>query len=134
MHAVERGGRVDVPERHEVGRIAQVEHGGFEHCIEHADAAGFHDQVEIARRFDGRLSGLCGRGVDDHFGPRRILDVAMLLAAVGVGLVERDAMAASVERAHDPAIVCRRPVPIRRNQARCKERDAHSVCSFRQCR
>jgi hypothetical protein len=49
VHAVQRGRRVDVPERDQRARALQVEHGALQQFVEHADAAGLDHQVGAAR-------------------------------------------------------------------------------------
>lgn len=55
--------------------------------------------------------------IDDDAGPFRIIDIAVLLAVIGVRLVEGDAVPAPVEGADYTAIVCGRSVPVCRDQA-----------------
>ena len=62
---------------------------------------------------------------------------AMLLAAVGIRLVEGHAMAAIGEGANQTAVVGRSPVPVGRHQARSEERNveagAHASTSETAC-
>ena len=62
-------------------------------------------------------------GIDDDLRPVGVRHVAVLLPPVGVGLVERHAMTALVQRADDAAVVGGRAVPVCRDQARAEERD-----------
>src|SRR5690349_14851573 len=51
----------------------------------------------------------------------------MLLPAVGVRLVKGDVVAEIVKRPDQPAVVGRRPVPIRRHEAGTEEGNLHCV-------
>ena len=125
LHARERRGRVDVPED---GRArAELEHGGLELGVEHADAAGLHDHVRTCGAVE-RLAPAC-RLEDDDLGPAGIVEVAVLLALVGVRLEEGDAVPALVERADEPAVVRRRAVPVGRDEAGGEPGDPHAAAS-----
>ena len=65
-------------------------------------------------------------GIDDDARPVGVGDVAVLLALVGVGLVEGDLVAARGECADDPAVVGGRAVPVGGDQARAEEGDIQS--------
>jgi hypothetical protein len=122
--AVERGGRVDVPEHHLVVRALVREHARLEELVEDAHAARLDDHVRAPGLLERAQGGaLVGAGVDDHPGPGRIGDVAVLLPIERVGLVEGDAVAARGERPEDAAVVGGRAVPVGRDQARPEEGD-----------
>ncbi len=73
---------------------------GLEQLVEDADAAGLDDHVGAPGLLDEPpgLRGV-GAGIDDDAGPRQVLDVAVLLAIVGVRLVEGDRGALARARA-----------------------------------
>ena len=75
---------------------ASLRHGRLEPIVEDADAARLDEDVGPPRpgRITPRAIPLVVRGVDDDLRPRRIVDVAVLLTFVGVGLVERHAVSA----------------------------------------
>ncbi len=68
-------------------------------------------------------------GVDHDAGVVRRLDVAMALPVEGVGLVEGDVVAVPRQLAQHAAIVGRRAVPVRRQQAGAVEGDLHAAVS-----
>ena len=70
---------------------------GQQFVVEHADPAGLHHDVRQRRLGDDLAHRLLRRGIDLHAGPVRRVDVPVLLAVVGVGLVEGDAVAAPRE-------------------------------------
>src|SRR5205823_7112601 len=94
MNAIERGGSVNVPESHDIGLGLQSGDCGFEQLVEDADSTGFHDEVGVAGAVQGTMNSVVRGGVDNDFSPGRIFDIAVLLALIGVGLVERDVVAA----------------------------------------
>src|SRR5205823_3391252 len=64
--------------------------------------------------------------IDDHARPLRVLgQIAMLLPAVGIGLIERDAMAERGEVADDAAVIRGRAVPVGAHEAAGEEGDVH---------
>jgi hypothetical protein len=60
---------------------------------------------------------LLGGRVHDATHPGRRLDVAMLLAVVGIRLEEGHVEAVGVELAHDAAVIRRRAIPVRGQDA-----------------
>src|SRR5690606_41285528 len=80
-----------------------------------------HDALPIL--LERTLYSVRGGLVDDDARPLRIGDVTMLLPVVSVRLVEHDVVSAVMQGANDPAVVGRRAVPIRRDQARSEHGD-----------
>src|SRR5690606_25793157 len=103
--------------------------------VEDAYAARLYDEVGGGRLLERRQRVVFSvGGVHHHPGPIRIGDVAVRLALVRVGLVERDPVAAPVERAYDATIVGRRAVPVCGYEARSEEGDmqpAHTAAAER---
>lgn len=125
VEPLQGGGRVHVPEDHHLAGAPQVQHGTFHERVAHTDPAGLHQQVRLGRRLQA------GHGPDlahvhHHLGPIRLVDVPMLLSAVGVRLVEDRAVPERVQGADDAAVVGRGPVPMGRQQTGSKERDVKS--------
>src|SRR3954447_3570200 len=130
--AFERGGRIDVPEDGDLIRRPLLDDRSFEQLIKYADAARFDDDVEIARGVERARNAVQSfTGVDNHARPLGIFGhVAMLLTAVRVGLEESDLVAERGKVADDAAVVSRRAVPVRRNEAAAEEGDLHHrLCS-----
>jgi hypothetical protein len=124
--AVERGGGVDIPEHDARRRPLQFEHRAFEQRVEHADAAGLDHQVGATRVIHHAQRMLVAlAGIDDHLGPVGVGEVAVLLPAIGVGLVEAHAVAPLVQRTDDAAVIGGGTVPVGRDQARSEEGDIH---------
>src|SRR5690606_22873982 len=65
---------------------------------------------------------------DHRTGPRRRIDVAVLLPVEGVGLVEGDLVPPLRQSAQDAAIIGRRAVPVRGEQAGAVEGDLAWAC------
>ncbi len=76
-------------------------------------AARLDHHVGAARALDHALGGLLAVLVDDHMRPGWVLHVPVLLAVVGVRLIESDVVPPRVEGLDDPPVVGRRAVPVR---------------------
>jgi hypothetical protein len=126
-HAFQRRGGVDVPEDQRLVRLPPRDHLALEELVEDADAARFHDDVVVGGLVeDARDAVDSFARVDDDARPVGIgLEVAVLLAAVRVGLEERDAEAEVVQRADDAAVVGRGTVPVRAYETAAEEGDSH---------
>ncbi len=111
-NAFERSRRVDIPENHAATFIAKCEHFAFEERIADADTARLDDDIGAARTLQCFHRPGFAAGIDDDVGPRRRIDVAMVLAIQRVGFVKGDAMSARIQCANDAAIVGRRAVPV----------------------
>ncbi len=110
-------------------RPVQRRDGRLELGVEDADAARLDDEVGAGAPRTSSARAPRRRLPHDDLGPRRVVDVAVLLALVRVGLVERDLVAALGERADEAAVVRRRAVPVRRDERRPEERDPHAAAS-----
>ncbi len=115
---------IDVPEHTKRSR-RPVRHRLLQLAVEHADAAGFHDDVRGSRGTQRTRQSIGSVLVDDHLRPGWIGDIAVQLASVRVGLVERDVIAESMQRADHPAVVRRRPVPVGGDETGAEERHPH---------
>ena len=128
-HPIERGGRIDVPERHQRLGPLQLQHGPLQQFVEHADPTRLDHQIGTVGALHRLECSIGGVVVDHYTGPLGIGQITMLLPLEGVRLIERDAVPPLIQRADDPAIVRRRPVPVRRDQAGSEEGDVHVVAS-----
>jgi hypothetical protein len=124
---IERGWRVDVPEDCErIGSLV-LQHGCLEKLVEHTDAAGLHDDVGRARRFERFERAVFDGCIDNDACPFGIRHVAVTLSIVRVRFVEGDVVPARVQCAHDAAIVGRGAVPVRGHQTRTKKRNRRAT-------
>ena len=96
-------------------------------AVEHADAARLDHDVGLARLGEHAAQALDRRRIDHRARPLGRLDVAVLLAVEGVGLVEGDVVAMRRQRLEDAAIIGRGAVPVGRQQARSVEGDFHAA-------
>ena len=132
LHAVERGRRIDVPEGDQRARAAAGR-------APRASSSSSNTPTPLAlttRSAPRACSSVRSAAavvvarVDHDLRPRRIGHVAVLLAVERVGLVERDAVAALVQRADDAAVVGGGAVPVGGDEAGAEEGDVSSARVF----
>src|SRR3546814_10895326 len=85
--------------------------------VEHADAAGLHDDVGLGGLVHHALQRVRRRGIDHHARPVGRVDVTMLLPVEGIRFIECDAMAMPGKLLQYPAIIGGCAVPVGGKQA-----------------
>jgi hypothetical protein len=127
-HAIQGRRRIHVPECNQGPGTLQIQYRRFEQLIEHADPTRLDHEIRSACAVECAQRVLVALAwIHNDARPLRIRHVTMLLALVRVGLVERDAMAPLVQRAHQAAVIGGRTVPVGRNQAGAEKRNVESV-------
>src|SRR5436190_23717834 len=104
LDPIEGGWGINVPENGHGARAADVQDGSFEQLIENTDATRFDDQVSTTSVVErGVHTGGALTRVHHHTAPFGRIDIAVLLAAVSVGLVQRDRVPQPVQFFDYPA-------------------------------
>jgi hypothetical protein len=101
-HLLQRRARIDVPEDAHRVRAGLFDDPFEQLPVEDSDAVRLDDDVRALASASTSAKRLGRGGIDDGLSPIRGIDVAVLLAIEGVGLIESDVVAAAGKVASRP--------------------------------
>ena len=132
-HLVERRRGIDVPIDRQRAAIGMPQHPFEQFTVEHPDTVRLDHDIGPAGFGENAVETRLGRGIDHRAKPFGRLDVAMLLAVEGIGLVEGNRMAAIGQSPQDSAVVGGRAVPVGGQDAGSVECYLHAIILASPC-